>query len=115
MSNFVFVFRGGSVEYPSLSPSEMQAHMKKWHDWSNSLAQAGRRLNRAPLDPAGKTVRGRERMVTDGPYAESKDLVTGHLVIAADSLEHATELAMECPVFDYGASVEVRPVFETEA
>jgi hypothetical protein len=48
--------------------------------------------------------------VTDGPYAESKDLVTGSLVIEAASLQEATELAMECPVFEFGGSVEVRQV-----
>jgi hypothetical protein len=49
-------------------------------------------------------------VVSDGPFVESKDLVTGSLVVIADSLDEATALSMGCPVFLFGGSVEVRPV-----
>jgi len=62
----------------------------------------------------GRTIRGKDRIVTDGPYAESKDLVTGALLLEAASLDEATSLAQGCPVFDYGGSVEVRMVFRHE-
>ena len=55
-------------------------------------------------------MRGAERVVTDGPYAESKDLVTGAMVINAASLDDAVEVARRCPTFEFGGSVEVRPV-----
>ena len=48
-------------------------------------------------------------MVTDGPYAESKDLVTGSLIVEAASLEDAIDLARTCPTYEFGGSVEVRP------
>ena len=63
-----------------------------------------------PLDNPGKTVRGPEAVVTDGPYAESKDLVTGAMVIAAVSLDDAVEVARGCPTYEFGGSVEVRLV-----
>jgi hypothetical protein len=111
---FMFIFRGGAQEYPDLSPTEMQEHLKKWYAWAGELARAGRHSGGQPLDNGGKTMRGRDRIVTDGPYAESKDLVTGSLVLQAASLDEAVELARECPVFDFGGSVEVRPVIEHE-
>jgi hypothetical protein len=46
----------------------------------------------------------------DGPYAESKDLVTGSLIIEAASLEDAVDVARTCPTYEFGGSVEVRPV-----
>lgn len=49
-------------------------------------------------------------MVTDGPYAESKDLVSGTLIVEAASLDEAAEFALGCPIFEYDGSVEVRPV-----
>ena len=49
-------------------------------------------------------------MVTDGPYAESKDLVTGSLIVEAASLEDAIDVARTCPTYEFGGSVEVRPV-----
>jgi hypothetical protein len=58
----------------------------------------------------GRTIRGKSKVVTDGPYAELKDLVTGNLAIEAASLDAAAELALGCPIFKYDGSVEVRPV-----
>jgi hypothetical protein len=48
--------------------------------------------------------------VTDGPYAESKDLVLGFLVVQARDLDEAAQLALDCPIAREGGSVEVRPV-----
>lgn len=110
MPKYMFIFRGGAPEMPDLSPTEMQAHLRKWYAWADELAKTGRHSGGQPLDRIGKTVRGRHRIVTDGPYAESKDLVTGSLVLEATSLDEATELARGCPVFEFGGSVEVRPV-----
>ena len=112
MPKYMFIFRGGAPEIPDLSPTEMETHLRKWYAWAGELAKAGRHSGGQPLDNTGKTIRGPQRTVTDGPYAESKDLVTGSLVIEATSLEEATELAMDCPVFELGGSVEVRQVIQ---
>ena len=62
------------------------------------------------LTTRGAAVRGHERVVTDGPYAESKDLVTGSMIFEAASLEDAVGVARTCPIYEFGGSVEVRPV-----
>lgn len=113
MRKFMFLFRGGGYATPGLlSPTELQAHLAKWHEWTNSLLAAGRLAGAQALEhpPTGKTLRGRDRLVTDGPYAESKDLVSGTLVVEAASLEEAAELARGCPIFEHDGSVEVRPL-----
>ena len=107
---FMLIFRGGAVSRSDLSPRELQAHVAKWYTWSDELTRQGRHIAGTPLDNPGVTVRGHERMVTDGPYAESKDLVTGSLIIDAVSLEDALEVARTCPTYEYDGSVEVRPV-----
>jgi hypothetical protein len=107
---FMLIFRGGAVSRDDMSPSELQAHVAKWYTWSDELARQGRRNAGTPLDNPGATVRGHERVVTDGPYAESKDLVTGSMVIEAASLEDAIEVARTCPTYEFDGSVEVRPV-----
>ena len=107
---FMLIFRGGAVSRGDLSPSELQAHVAKWYTWSDELARQGRRNAGTPLDAPGATVRGRDRVVTDGPYAESKDLVTGSMVIEAASLDDAIAVAHTCPTFEFDGSVEVRPV-----
>jgi hypothetical protein len=106
----MYIFRGGGYATPSLlSPTELQQHLAKWDAWAGALAAAGKKPSGEALDHAGKTVRGRDRVVTDGPYAESKDLVSGTLVIEAASLDEAAKLAEGCPIFELDGSVEVRP------
>jgi len=110
-SKFTLIFRGGAVSRDDLSPSELQAHVEKWYRWSDELARQGRARNiGTALDNPGATVRGHERVVTDGPYAESKDLVTGSMIVEAASLEDAIDVARMCPTYEFGGSVEVRPV-----
>ena len=109
-STFMLIFRGGAASRHDLSPSELQAHVEKWYRWSEELARQGRRNTGTALGNPGASVRGRERVVTDGPYAESKDLVTGSMIVEAASLEDAVEVARSCPTYEFGGSVEVRPV-----
>jgi hypothetical protein len=97
-----------------MSAAEIQAHVKKWYVWSDALMAKGHALQGQPLADRGRTIRGKDRLVTDGPYAETKDLVTGAMIITAASFDEAVELAHDCPVFELGGSVEVRPVIEHE-
>ena len=116
MLKFMYIFRGGGYASPGLlSPTELQQHLARWNEWTAGLMKAGRHAGGQPLayPGTGKTVRGRDRLVTDGPYAESKDLVSGTLTVLAASLEEAAELARGCPILELDGSVEVRPVLET--
>jgi hypothetical protein len=112
MAKFMFVFRGGRMG--QLSPSEMQAQTERWREWSRKLVADKKHFGGQPLDNSGKTVRGKDRVVSDGPYAESKDLVTGAMMIEAASLDEATAIALECPIYRYDGAVEVRPVIDFE-
>lgn len=112
MSKFMYIFRGGGiVVQPPPPPAELGAHLAKWTAWLDGLAKSGHTdVHLPPLENGGRSVRGSSRTVTDGPYAEAKDLVSGILVISAASLEAAVELARGCPIYEYDGSVEVRPV-----
>jgi hypothetical protein len=106
----MLIFRGGAVSRHDVSPAVLQAHLETWYTWADELAREGRRNAGTPLGPTGRTVSAAERVVTDGPYAESKDLVTGAMLIDAVSMDDALEVARRCPTFEFGGSVEVRPV-----
>jgi hypothetical protein len=106
----MLIFRGGAVSRDDVSPSVLQSHLEKWYTWADELTRQDRRNVGTPLENGGKAVRGHERVVTDGPYAESKDLVTGAMIIDAASLDDALEVAHRCPTYEFGGSVEVRPV-----
>jgi hypothetical protein len=112
MNRYVFVFRGGAVVRKEISPAELGAHLQKWMVWLSELKKEGHaEAMGSRLQLSGKTVRGTSKTVTDGPFAEAKDLVTGSLPIQAPTLEAATEIAKGCPIYEYDGSVEVRPIF----
>jgi hypothetical protein len=108
MSEFTFLFRGREV---TASPEQMQRTMEKWVAWFKQLDSQGALKDPGhPLQHAGRVVKGKERIVIDGPYAEAKDVIGGYIVVEAGNLDQAAELAKGCPIFEVGGSVEVRPV-----
>lgn len=112
MSEFTYLFRGGSRPE---SPEAMQQIMQKWQAWMKQLGAGGQLKNPgAPLERAGKVVKGNSKTVTDGPYAETKDIVGGFIVVEAKDIDHAVELSKGCPIFEVGGMVEVRPVMKFE-
>ena len=114
MPNFLYVFRGGGMGQQKLSPQQLQQQMQKWGAWVQDLRAKGHLKAGDPLEPAGKTVHGRKKAITDGPYAEAKDLVGGYLLIEASDLNQATELSLGCPGLDVDGTVEVRPIAKVD-
>jgi hypothetical protein len=108
MSEFTFLFRGR--ETPS-SPEQMQRQLQTWLEWFKDLSAKGYLKDPGhPLEHGGKLVTGKQKLVSDGPFAEAKDVVGGYIIVEATDLSHATELAKGCPILSVGGSVEVRPV-----
>jgi hypothetical protein len=109
MAEFVYLYRGG--EPRPASPEAQQQIMQKWMTWMKDLGEKGHLIDRGqPLERTGKLVRGQGRMITDGPFAEAKDVVGGFTLIKADTVAEAAELAKGCPILERGGDVEVRPV-----
>ncbi len=111
MSEFLFLFRSPSGA--RLSPEEMQRSLQKWGKWMEGLAKAGSLKGGEPLEEGGKVVSGPRKLVTDGPFAESKEIVGGYLIVSAKNLNEATEISKGCPIFEEGGSVEVRAIRPT--
>jgi hypothetical protein len=57
-------------------------------------------------------VKGKQKIITDGPFAEAKELVGGYTLIEARDLEQAVELSKGCPILEVDGAVEVRPVMK---
>ncbi|WP_207510209.1 YciI family protein [Longitalea luteola] len=113
MKDFMFIFRGATEQY-DFSAEEMQQHMQKWFAWVDDLKAKNIYKAGEPLLPEGKMVKGAKALVTDGPFAESKELVGGFFIIKAASLEEATEIAKGCPDLPLDGSVEVREVMKMD-
>lgn len=111
MKDFLFVFRRdfvSSQEQPS--PQQMQDMMNNWQQWMNSLAAQNNLVSSGSrLASEGKVVK-QKNMVTDGPYIEIKEAIGGYIIVRAETLEAAAELAKGCPILLIGGNVEVRQV-----
>ena len=84
---------------------DMQAVFRRWQEKyrANILDMGG------PLKPGGKILTASG--VTDGPFAETKEIVGGYMLVAAESFDHAIEITRESPALMMpGASVEIREV-----
>ena len=107
-SEYLLLFRNTGW-HKSLSPEEIQQNMARFTAWFEQLSNEGRFNGGHPLEHDGKIV-ARKNVVTDGPFAESKEAIAGFFIIRADSLEQAVEVAKDCPGLEYGQTVEVRPI-----
>jgi hypothetical protein len=96
-----------------LSEEEQNRNMGEWYAYTDELRKAGIHVAGEALQPTGtaKTVRveAGERLVTDGPFAETKEQLGGYYVIDVDSEEQALDWAAKMPSLPHG-SVEVRPI-----
>jgi hypothetical protein len=95
----------GKREEPS--PAQMEAMYAKFHAWQakfqKNIVDMGGRLG------GGSVVTSHG--ATDGPFVEAKEVVGGFMIVSAESLEKAMEVARECPgVVTPGSSVEVREI-----
>jgi len=109
MSQFLYLYRGGRSEPPS--PEKAQQIMQKWMTWLKGLGDQGHLKDQGqPLEPGGKVVRGKAKTITDGPFAEAKDLVGGFTLVEARDINEAVELSKGCPILEEDGAVEVRPI-----
>jgi hypothetical protein len=96
-----------------LSPEQMQGHMQKWMEWMENLKKQERFLGAQPLANTGKTIAGPGKLISDGPFMESKEMVGGYLLCLANDYDEAVDISKGCPILEFeDGKVEVREVME---
>ena len=111
MQQYLLILRENPAAFEHISPAEMQAIVERYVAWGHSLAERGVMAGGIKLaDEGGRHVRAVG--VTDGPYAETKEVVGGFFEVLAEDYDGALALAQECPHLDYGW-IEVRRVETT--
>ncbi len=90
-------------------PADIQVAIDEFYAWLDRLIAEGRMKTGQRLDTPGATV-SRNRVVTDGPFGEAKEVVGGYWFILAHSLEEAAQLAAQNPCAQYGLFYEIRPI-----
>ena len=104
--------------WENLSEEERETAMQRYRDFTEELRSAGAMVAGDRLQPSANatTVRVREgeQLVTDGPFAETKETLGGYYLIEADSLDDAIQWATKLPG-SYHGSVEIRAIAEVPA
>jgi hypothetical protein len=98
----------------ALPDAERAAVMQDYGEWIAGLERAGqhRATEKLAWSPAAKTLRIRDgnRVVTDGPYAETKEQFGGFHIVECRDVDEALEIATRIPTLRVGGTIEVRPV-----
>jgi hypothetical protein len=114
---FMIIVKASKESEAGVMPSEqLLAEMGKYNE---ELAKAGMLLAAEGLHPSAKGTRvrfsGKQRSVTDGPFAETKELIAGFWLWQVKSLEEAIEWVKRCPnPHNEETEIEIRQVFEAE-
>ncbi|MGN6637371.1 MAG: YciI family protein [Mucilaginibacter sp.] len=108
-SQFLLIIRFKTDFKPS-SDAVVQNNIKKWQEYMDELAKSGALV--AGYRPAndGLTVSGTDKSLKSTPYISDGESVSSVLIITANDMEAAKAIADKCPVFEFGGSIEVRPV-----
>jgi len=109
MKEFMMIFRKEKSDQPAPSPEQMQAMVKQWNDWTGGIAAQGKLVGTNALGNQGKTVHP-NNSITDGPYAEVKEIVGGYTIVKATDMQEAVKLSEGCPMLAVGGTVEIRDV-----
>lgn len=111
MREFVMIFRSEPQLEAKVSPQEMEQQMIAWQNWmgsiaaQNKLASPGSRLG---FD--GRAVKP-GNLITNGPYVEIKEMIGGFIIVRAESIDDAAEMAKGCPMIAGGVGVvEIRDI-----
>jgi len=114
MKEFALIFRLKDISDFKPSPEQMQERL----NWlagiasQNKLADKGNTL--LPFAGSAKTLKP-GNLITDGAYTEIKEFISGYIVVKADSIDEAVDMARDNPIFDQvGGSIEVREILKRD-
>jgi hypothetical protein len=111
MEEFVLLFRLDILtKEKQPSPELLQEYMKQYQDWIGGIAAQNKFVGGKGLSTEGRVLKY-DHVVTDGPFAETKESIAGYTIIRALDFDDAVKMAEGCPILKgEGNSVEVRRV-----
>ena len=111
MPQYMLLIYGDPTDAPPADQQEAQ--YAEWLNYTNALVASGAMINGAPLEgtAAAKTVRvrGGDMQLSDGPFADTKEILGGYYLVDVPTIDEAVALAAKMPSIESG-TVEVRPV-----
>jgi hypothetical protein len=115
MPNYMLLLHDSGTMPPEMSPAEIQAVIQRYVRWREKVQAGGRKVEGHKLaDGHGRVMRSKAgaALVTDGPYAEAREVIGGLFILEASSYDDAVALCQDCPHLDFG-TIEIREIEPT--
>jgi hypothetical protein len=112
MPRYMLFLHSDRKDFKDMSPEDIQTIILRYKTWREGLAARGHQPAGEKLrDGSGRVMSqsGGKLIVTDGPYAETREILGGYFAFEAAGFEEAVELARDCPHLQFG-SIEIREV-----
>ncbi|PUZ24949.1 hypothetical protein DCC81_11570 [Chitinophaga parva] len=95
---------------PAPSADVVKTNGQHWGEFIGDLAKSGKLVSGLRPKPTGRTITGQDKTVQESAYMGDKPVVSAFFVVKAASLDEATEIAKQVPIYELGGSVEIREV-----
>jgi hypothetical protein len=110
MEKFMMIIREDLDKMSKMTDEERFANIPMMLQWVDSLIESGNYIRGEPLLIKGRYV-SKDQILSDGPFIEAREGISGYEIIRAESLEQAAAIAQNCPLVQRGLAVrEVRPI-----
>lgn len=96
------------------SPKEMEELVNSHMAWAEKLGKLGHLISGDGLEENSVQISGKDSIVKDGTFLESKEMIGGYYLLQAKDLPTIIELVKDCPTHLYGGTTEIRPIMEYE-
>jgi hypothetical protein len=113
MKDFLLILKTEGSVWTDLSAEQLQKHMEQGNAYIGNLVKTGKLKNANPVDKGSRIVTESNGIIKDGPFNETKEVVAGYFLIAAEDMKEAVEIAKANPIFkDIPTKIEVHPMME---
>ena len=113
MPNYMLLLHEQPMDYSQFSPEQIEAVIGEYVAWRKKIEADGSYVGSDKLkDEGGRHLIGSDGdfRVTDGPFAEAKEVIGGYFTISANDYDEAVEISRSCPHLKYGGRIELREV-----
>ncbi len=111
MNEFMLFIRSEEEPKANFSPEQLQLHVEKIGGYIKKLVDEGKMKSAQPLEMEGRMLSYQNGKIVDGPFNETKEVISGYYHLLAKDLEEAIEIAKQDPRFEEGIwRIEVRPI-----
>lgn len=115
MPQYMLILHEKPSDFAGFSPDEIQRIILEYVSWKEKIEADGNLIGSEKLkDEGGRrlTMEGGKLRVTDGPYAEAKEVIGGYFCIRASDYDAAVAISSTCPHLKYGGRIELREIEE---